>query len=156
MIAYLDLVDNIKSTLLADEDINSVLIGNIDEIDTNKQTMFPLAHLLVGASNFINGMVRFSVTISTMDIVDIKKDNPDKGEEEWQTNKQFVKNTMLSVLENLHKNLTSGTMQELGWEVVGGPQTPTADPFEDRFENLLTGWSMTLVIDVPNTVQNCA
>ncbi len=153
MIAYLDLVENIKTTLLADEDINTVTIGDPDIIDTNKQTMFPLGHLMIGTSNFINGMVRFSITVYTMDIVDIVKDNPTKGEEEFQTNKVYVQNTMLAVLENLNKNLNNGTLQEAGWEIIG---TPTAEPFEDRFENLLTGWAMTFTVDVPNTVQNCA
>ena len=30
-----------------------------------------------------------------------------------------------------------------------------AEPFEDKFENLLTGWSITYIVDVPNTIQNC-
>lgn len=152
MIAYLELTEALKSHLLSDEDINHVVIGDISQIDIKKQTMFPLGHLLIGSAGFVRGVVNFSVTVSVMDIVDINKEDPITGQEEWRTNKEYVKNTMLAVLENLHKEITNGDLGGAAWEFVGDS---TAEPFEDRFENLLTGWSMTFDVVIPNTVQNC-
>ena len=154
MIAYLEMTEAIRNHLLSDEDINTVVIGDLSQVDVAKQTMFPLAHLFVGSTSFINGMVRFSVTVSTMDIVDINKNNTDKTSESWKghDNRQYIQNTMLGVLENLDKEIDRGDMADFGYEMIGDA---TAEPFEDRFENLLVGWSMTFTLDVPNTVQNC-
>jgi hypothetical protein len=33
--------------------------------------------------------------------------------------------------------------------------TPSCEPFEDRFENLLVGWNLTLSIDIANTITTC-
>lgn len=151
MISYYSLTKNIYDHLIADEDINTVVIGNADNIDTNKQTLFPLAHILVGSGTPKGGTVNYSVTVTTMDIIDIKKDDPDfdwKG----QDNKQYILNTMFSVLENLDKSLDRGDLQELGWELLGDA---VATPFEDQYENLLTGWSMVFTLSIPNTKQNC-
>ena len=152
MIAYYDLTKQLYDYLQADEDINTVLIGNIDEIDTNKKTLFPLAHILIGAVTPFSGFLRFSVTISTMDILDLNNDDPIKGDWKGNDNKQNLLNTMLAVQENLVRYIQKGAMFESGYFLEG---QPTITPFEDRFENLLTGWSMTLTIDVPNTVQKC-
>ena len=151
MIAYYELSKNIYDHLIADEDISTCVIGNADKIDTNKQTLFPLAHILIGSATPKGGTIEFAVTITCMDIIDIDKDDPDfswKGED----NKQYILNTMLAVLENLDKSLDRGALADLGWELLADP---VATPFEDSYENLLTGWSMTFNVSIPNTVQNC-
>ena len=61
-------------------------------------------------------------------------------------------NTMYAVLENFDKSLTQGALMELGYELQG---EITAEQTEDYLENLLVGWSTTITIDIPNTVQNC-
>jgi hypothetical protein len=38
-------------------------------------------------------------------------------------------------------------MNENNYEIN---DSPTATQFEDRFENLLAGWSLTLNIEIPN------
>jgi len=151
MIAYYELVENIYNHLIADTDINTCVIGNIDNIDTRKQTIFPLAHILIGTATPKGGTIDFNVTVTTMDIIDIRKGDQDfswKG----QDNKQNILNTMFAVLENLGRSLDKGDLQELGWELLGDP---TAEPFEDQYENLLRGWSMTFNVSIPNTVQKC-
>ena len=150
MVAYYELSKNIYDHLSNDEDINTVVIGNLDNIDTRKQTTFPLAHILIGTATPKGGTIEFNVTVSAMDIIDIKKEDQDfswKGHD----NKQNILNTMLAVLENLSKKLSQETLVA-GWELLADP---TAEPFEDQFENLLTGWSMTFNVSIPNTIQNC-
>jgi hypothetical protein len=38
-------------------------------------------------------------------------------------------------------------MNENNYEIN---ESPTATQFEDRFENLLTGWSLVLNVEIPN------
>ena len=54
---------------------------------------------------------------------------------------------MLSVVNGLQSSLRRGGMNENNYEIN---DSPTATQFEDRFENLLAGWSLTLNIEIPN------
>lgn len=152
MITYYDVTKSLHDYLISDEDINRVLIGDVDQIDTDKQDIFPLAHILIGSVTPSFGVMQFSVTISTMDVIDINNDNPTKGDWKGHDNKQNILNTMLAVLENLYREIDKGNLSDSGWELANNP---TFEPFEDRFINLLTGWSATFTINIPNKIQNC-
>ena len=155
MIAYYEFTKDLNDFLQSDEDINAVKIGGIDEVDIKKQTIFPFANILITNAEFIEGMVRFDVEIAVMDVVDIRKDNEDvlSGDERWkgQDNTQDILNTMLSVIERLKKHISKGTLADESYELL----SHGSEPFEARFENLLAGWNLTMVVDVPNNVQNC-
>jgi len=157
MISYYEFTKALTEHLQGDPEINTVTIGGFDDIDVNKQSIFGLAHILITDAEFIIGVVRFSVTISVMDLVDERKENindiPTNDKWKGLSNKQDVLNTMLSVLERLDKAIKNDTLITTGGvEIVG---TAVSVPFEERFENLLTGWSTDYVIDIPNTIQNC-
>ena len=155
MITYYAITKELQSFLISDSEINTVTIGGFDEVDINKQSIYGLAHILVNSAEFLTGTVRFSITITVMDIIDERKNNIRdlEADERWKgiSNKQDVLNTMLSVLERLNKYIIN-TLSDEGYELNGNM---TAEPFEDRFEHLLTGWSTTFNVDVPNTIQNC-
>lgn len=155
MITYYDITNGIREFLQNDEDINYVNIGGLDDTDIDKQRIFPMANILVTFAEFINGVVRFTVEVSVMDVVDIRKDNKDAlpPDERWkgQDNKQDILNAMLSVIERLERHIRKGELSKQAYSL----ESNSAEPFEVRFENLLTGWTSDLVIDVPNNVQNC-
>ena len=154
MIGYYELTEKIYSHLRSDEDINTVKIGSIDSVDEMKQIIYPFAHILTTSANFINGVIRFTVTISCMDVINVTKEDLREQNEKLKgiDNKQDILNTMLAVVENLNRELIKGDLQDDRWELQGDI---TAEPFEDRFIDLVTGWSATFTIDIPNTVQNC-
>lgn len=151
MISYYTLTKQLYNHLISDEDINTVVIGGLDDVDIDKQTLFPLGHILVTQATPLNGFVRFNVAVSCMDIIDLNN-NDTTNDWEGEDNKQQMLNTMLAVCENTIRNIRKGSMLDAGFELIG---TPTCTPFEDRFSNLLTGWTLGLTIDVPLTVQNC-
>ena len=154
MIGFYDITENVYAHLMNDPNVNTVRIGDISDVDMNKQEIFPFAHMLVGPAEFLGSVVRFTLTISCMDIVDINKGDIRDETEPFKglTNKQDVLNSMLAVLENLDRSFLQGALFDLDYELQG---TASAEPFEDRFENLVTGWSGTFIVDVPNTVQVC-
>ena len=154
MIAYYRITELLYEHLIADQDINTCVIGNLDKIDLNKQTIFPLAHILVQSSNTENGMVNFNITVSCMDLVDESKTDLRDETEQWKdlTNYQDVLNTQHAVLENLETSLDKGSLRDLGLEISGPLEK---EPFEDRFENLLTGWSSNFDLMIPNEIQGC-
>jgi len=156
MIAYYEVTESIYNHLISDNDVNTVKIGveQINDVDLNKQEIYPLSHIFTSGAEFVNGVVRFTVTVSVIDMVDItKKDLRDENEPyKGIDNEQDVLNSTLAVLENLDKSLRNGDLQDLGFELQG---TSSAQRVRDTFPNLAIGWTVDFVIDVPNNIQNC-
>jgi len=147
---YYNLIDNIYNYLIGNHNINTVTTGDLLDVDLSKQTIFPLAHIIVNDVTFNDHYITFSINVIAMDIVDEDKDdkqtkdNPHLGLD----NSHDILNTMLTVVNGLQSSLRRGGMNDNNYEIN---DTPTATQFQDRFENLLTGWSLLLNIEVPNS-----
>ena len=63
----------IRDFLLTLDDVNTVTYGDITEIDLNKQTMFPLAHVMVNNVTLNDSTLTFSITVLAMDVVHVDK-----------------------------------------------------------------------------------
>ena len=86
-----------------------------------------------------------------MDIVDVSKDEVTDifvGND----NEQDVLNTQLAVQNKLFGLLRQGTLYNDNYQLVGDP---SCEPFYDRFENELAGWSATFDIQIPNDINLC-
>jgi hypothetical protein len=146
---YYNLIDNIYNYLIGNNNINTVTTGDLLEVDLSKQTIFPLAHIIINDVTFSDHFMSFSINVIAMDVVDEDKDdkqdkdNPHLGLD----NSHDILNTMLSVVNGLQSSLRRGGMNENNYEIN---DSPTATQFEDRFENLLTGWSLLLNVEIPN------
>jgi len=146
---YYNLIDNIYNYLIGNNNINTVTTGDLLEVDLSKQSIFPLAHIIVNDVTFSDHFITFSINVIAMDIVDEDKDDKqDKDKPHLGLdNSHDILNTMLSVVNGLQSSLRRGGMNENNYEIN---DSPTATQFEDRFENLLTGWSLVLNVEIPN------
>jgi len=146
---YYNLVDNIYNYLIGNNNINTVTTGDLLEVDLSKQTIFPLAHIIINDVTFSDHFMSFSINVIAMDVVDEDKDNKQDKENPHLglDNSHDILNTMLSVVNGLQSSLRRGGMNENNYEIN---DAPTATQFEDRFENLLTGWSLVLNVEIPN------
>lgn len=145
------LTDLIKEQLLNDEDVNTVTFGDITQVDLYKQSIFPLSHLIVNSVTSGENVLSFNVSILSMDIVDQSKDETTDifvG----NNNEQDVFNTQLAVLNKLIQRLRIGTLYRDLYQVVGDV---TLEPFKDRFENELAGWTATFDVMIENDVKIC-
>ena len=100
MKGFYQVTDTIKNQLLADVNVNTVTTGDITKIDLSKQTIFPLAHLIVNNVTNEDNVLRFSLSVLAMDIVDISKEavvDIFRG----NNNEQDILNTQLAVLNKL-------------------------------------------------------
>lgn len=141
----------IKDQLLADVNVNAVTFGDITRIDLSKQTMFPLSHLMVNSVSNEDSILRFNLSILSMDIVNVSKEKTIDiflG----NNNEQDILNTQLQVQNKLVQLLRGGDLHRQLYQLDG---TPTFEPFYDRFENELAGWSMTFDIIIPNDIEIC-
>lgn len=148
---FYDVSTKIKDLLYADPNVNTVTIGvDATEVDWEKQSIFPLSHIIVNDSTLNGSTIDMSFTVICMDIVDFNKNvakeepNPFYG----NTDLHDIWNTQLSVCNRLVENLRRGDAFDDLYRITA---SVNATPFKNRFENLLAGWAIDITITVPNT-----
>jgi len=148
MTGYYDLLEKLKTTLEASPSITTVTTGDLLEVDLAKQTIFPLAHIVVQNVTFADHVMTFNVSILFADVVDYNKDDPREDIPfRGNNNEQDVHNTMLQVANKLWTDMSRGTIFSDLYQIEGAP---SAEPFVERFDNELAGWDMTLNISISN------
>lgn len=148
---YFDIIDKLKTHFDGDVLVNTVTQGNLFDIDLSKQTIFPLVHIIVNTASLEGNVVRYNISILAMDIVDITKDE-DINKFDGNDNELYVLNTQLQVLTRCYELLLRGDLWTDKFQIDGNP---TCEPFVDRFENKLAGWTMTTDILIPNGMTIC-
>ena len=151
MKGFYQVTETIKNQLLADVNVNTVTTGDITRIDLSKQTMFPLSHIIVNNVGNEDNILRFSLSVLSMDVVNISKEEVVDifiG----NNNEQDILNTQLAVLNKLVQVLRGGTLHTDLYQLDG---TPNFEPFYDRFENEMAGWALTFDVIIPNDINIC-
>jgi hypothetical protein len=151
MKGFYQVTETIKEALLSDVNVNTVTTGDITRIDLGKQTMFPLSHLVINNVGNEDTVLRFSLSILSMDIVDISKEEV-VDIFVGNNNEQDVLNTQLAVLNKLVQVLRGGNLHQDLYQLDG---TPNFEPFYDRFENEVAGWALTFDVLIPNDIEIC-
>lgn len=151
MTGYYNLLTKIKEHFDNDVLVNTVTQGDIFRIDLNKQTIFPLVHIIVNNVQFVNNVQQANISVMAMDIVDISKDESIDSFE-GNDNELDVLNTQLAVLNRMYEMLRRGDLYDDSYQVTGNPN---CEPFIDRFENKLAGWTMTFDVLFPNEMTIC-
>ena len=150
------------------EQISSVSVGDIYDIDLSKQTLFPLMHINpIGVSPGESELL-YTFQIFLCDLVS-EKDN-------WQTyqalgltklvdfknNEQEVYNQQLAIAVDIISMMRHSIQQSLaGVNDINAPLYFTQDqfslePFAERFDNMLCGYVFELGIKVMNDFDACA
>jgi hypothetical protein len=150
MKAYTYLLEELKAEIETIPMVTTVTQGGLDDIDNYKQTLFPLVHIIVNSVTASSNTFTFNVSIISMDVVDIAKDKTTNifyGND----NEIDVLNTTMVILTRIIEVLIRGELSRK-MEIVG---TPNMQPFTERFENYLAGWTATIDIIVPNDMSIC-
>ena len=148
---YFDIIDKLKTHFDGDVLVNTVTQGSLFDIDINKQDIYPLVHIIVNTASLEGNVVRYNISILAMDIVDITKDE-EENKFDGNDNELYVLNTQLQVLTRCYELLLRGDLWTDKFQIDGNP---TCEPFVDRFENKLAGWTMTTDILIPNGMTIC-
>ena len=151
MQGYYNVTTALKNQLELDEFVNTVTLGDIFKVDLSKQTIFPLSHIMVNNATYLNNVWQFNLSVLCMDIVDISKEETTDlflGND----NEQDVLNTQLAVINRVLEMLRRGDMYNDLFELTG---SPTCEPFVDRFENKIAGWTVTFDVQIANTMTIC-
>ena len=148
---FYQITETIKNQLLDDININTVTSGDISNVNLSKQDIFPLGHIIINGVTIEEQVLRFNITVLAMDIVNrSKQETVDRFT--GNTNEQDILNTQLGVLNKVVQVLKRGTLHTDMYQLDGDP---SCDPFYDRFENELAGWSANMDILIYNDITIC-
>ena len=151
MKGFYQVTDKLKTLLNAEPFVNTVTYGSIDDVDLDKQSIFPLSHIIVNNAVVGTKTTTFSISVLAMDIVDESKDETVdifRG----NNNEQDVLNTQLAVLNKLVMVLRKGSLHTDQYQLDGDANL---EPFYDRFENRLAGFTATFNVFVRNDIDIC-
>ena len=147
---YFDVINRIKDHLENDPIVTTVSQGDILDLDLSKATLFPLAHIVINNVTIGSQVTSYSVSIIGMDIVDFSKEKSSGFE--GNDNELYILNTQLEVMKRICAVMTRGDMYRDGFELEG---EPTAEPFTDRFENVVAGFTLSMTVKTPNDMTAC-
>ena len=151
MKGFYQVTDKLKTLLNAEPFVNTVTYGSIDDVDLDKQSIFPLSHIIVNNALVGTKTTTFNISVLAMDIVDISNDEVTDvfvGND----NEQDVLNTQLALLTRVINELQRGDSYTDKYQVE---ENVTCEPFVDRFENKLAGWTATFNVIVVNDMTIC-
>jgi hypothetical protein len=155
MQGFYNITTTIQEQLLLDKNVKTVTYGDLMDVDLDKQTIFPLSHFNVSNATLNSNVWAFDFNLICMDIVDETKNfrtRDSDGAFRLNTNEQDIWNTQLAVGNRLMEILRRGELYVDKYQLTG---SPTMQPFTDRFENKLCGWSIALTIEIPNDMTIC-
>lgn len=150
MVGYYDITTKIKDALLNEPFCNTVTKGSIDRIMNAKKDAYPLSHIMVNSCTPNGASLTYNVSIISMDIVDVSKDEVTDifiGND----NEDDVLNDILSMLVRIVELMRRGDLFSDLYQL----ETASLEPFMDRFEDNVAGWTLTVDINVPNGVTVC-
>jgi hypothetical protein len=152
MKGFYEISQAIKNQLDDDAFVNTVTIGDIFKIDLNKQTIFPLSHIMINSANYNGKTFNYNVSVLCMDIVDESKEATAdlfRGND----NEQDVLNTQEMVARRLLEMLNRGDLYDDGFQLSNG--SASIEYFVDRFENKIAGVTITFDVMTFNDMTIC-
>jgi hypothetical protein len=133
------LIEFIKTAFLDEPFCNTVTEGSIFDVDLSKQTIFPLTHIMINNATHQGNTILFNVSILLIDLCQ-------------ETDKIDIWNNQLALGVRVMNLLNRGDLRNGEFELSG---QPSFEPFTERFENDLAGWSLTFDIVSKNDITIC-
>ena len=161
---YNNAIDTLKSLGEQHEQISTTTTGDIWRIDMN-ETLFPLFH--INPVNVETGLssLTYNFQLFVMDAVTEKENWTEANFQsaDYLSNEQEVASSCLQVCVDI-----IGMFRHSKWQSANADGTQdiddpvyftdgeyTLEPFQERFDNLLTGWVFSIGIVVENDFQTC-
>ena len=155
MITFRNVVGYLETIATKHYEINSFHSGFMDEVDINKlgATDYVILYAEPGTATIDTGTLVYTFTIYVLDMINDELGDAPNNErlgrvDTFSENLQILQDVINEFKQNLYS--TSWVNDDI---IL---QTPiNAEPFTARFNNLLTGWSAQLSIQVSNSNNLC-
>ena len=151
MNSFYNIIDKIKQVVEAEPFNNEITFGDIADIDLKKQSLFPLAHIMVNNMNIEEQHVTFNITLFLMDLVDVSNE-PDTTLFLGNDNRQDILNTQAAFATRVIRVLQKSDLYKDQFQLLG---TAACEPFTERFDNMLAGWAVTFDVGAKDEMTYC-
>lgn len=141
---YYYILSQLRNNIANNGFTNTVTDGDLFDVDLAKQTIFPLAHIIINNATIAANITTFNISILFMDIVDISKT--------LQDNENDVLDTQFTLVNRFVSDLLRGAIYD---SLIQVQENASVEPFVDRFENKIAGWTVTFDVDIPNDMTIC-
>ncbi len=158
---YNNAIDTLKSLGEQHEQINTTTTGDIWKIDMNN-TLFPLFH--INPVNVETGLssLTYNFQLFVMDAVTERENWTEANllSANDLSNEQEVASSCLQICTDIigmfrHSKWQAEQELDIDAPVYFTEGEYTLEPFQERFDNLLTGWVFSIGIVVENDFQTC-
>ena len=163
--------NNVVNTLLRlgewHEQISTISVGDIYDLNLEKMEKFPLMHVNPTSVETGDSQLTYNFQVFIMDMVGEKSDWQTKQHSELtklvntENNEQEVFNQTLAICTDIIGMLRHSSRQSLnGVNDINEPIYFTQDqftiePFQERFDNLCCGYVFNIGVLVQNDFQTC-
>ena len=151
MTGFYYIVSTLRDYLKTNGFTNTVSTGDIFEVDLAKQTIYPYVHIIVNNATPKENNISMNLSVLFMDIVDLSKEEA-LNVFDGNDNLLDVLNTQLTLANKMVSDLIRGSLYTSLVQLEGDA---LCEPFTDRFENKVAGWTVTFDLVVPNTMTIC-
>jgi hypothetical protein len=157
-------IDTLKELGKQHKQINTTTTGDIWRIDMN-ETLFPLFH--INAVNVTTGLssLTYNFQLFVMDAVGERENWTEANFQsaDYLSNEQEVMSSCLQICVDIigmfrHSKWQSASTDnplDIDEPIYFTDGEYTLEPFQERFDNLLTGWVFSIGIVVENDFQTC-
>ena len=159
---YNNCIDTLKSLGSEHLQIATTTTGDIWKIDLAKNTLFPLFHINPVNVETGQSTLTYNFQLFVMDSVTEKENWTEANFQsaDYLSNEQEVMSSCLQICVDIISMMRHRKWQGAGELDIDDPVyftegEYTLEPFQERFDNLLTGWVFSIGIIVQNDFQAC-
>jgi hypothetical protein len=141
---FYELIDLLKQLIEQNNFTNKITFGDISDVDLNKDTTFPLLHIMLDEAIIEERTIDYRLNIIASDIVDVIDEDLGVDDFYGNDNTQDILNTQLRVVTELVNALRRLDLVSSDYSRI--EDAATATPFRDRFENEIAGWETSITL----------
>jgi len=165
---YLNVIETLKKLGRQHQFINTTSVGDIFDINLEKEEIFPLMHINPTSVTTGSNQLNYNFQIFVCDLVSEKED--------WNNGQSSVgSKNLTNEIDVFNDTLQTcvdiiSIFRNSQWQAQNNPDTDdgdinlpiyftdgdyTIEPFTERFDNLLTGWVFSMTVVVQNNFDTC-
>lgn len=149
MANFNDITSRLFDTATALDGFNTITMGSADELDLNRQTIYPILHIVPTQASRGERTTSYSFDLHAYDLVDFNKDDRRDVHNYFHgtDNIQDVLNSTYLLLDRLIDRYVRGDDFRDLFQLT---LPVTCNPFFETQTNRLAGWSASISIQTPN------
>jgi len=152
---YYNVINYFRTIMSNHPQIEAVTQGDISDIDTENFPIYPLGNVMISTTSIGESYTDYTIDLIVADKQKLK-DNESQGQTNRQSKPFYGDDDVVDIHANtfaIINDLTAYTAKNIdGFEITNDI---SCQPFQERLDNGLAGWSATFNLRVHNDRNRC-